>query len=313
MDPLILRISTWDRLPLQVRLWDAGPDAQPDARPNVGPDTRSDSHPDARPGAQRPACRRHPPPPILCLPGLVRTGADFDTLATEIGRDRRVVTLDYPGRGDSGRSRDINRYTPEACLRDVMDVCAALHIHRAVIIGTSFGGLLAMGLAAARPSLVHAVVLNDIGPDIAGDGAAFVRDFVGHDPALPSLEAGAALLRATLPPMSLHSDAAWRHMAELTYRVGADGRWHPNWDTAIAKLLTRPPPDLWPIFGALAHLPVLLVRGAVSNILLPGTVSRMQAVHPGMEVVSLPGIGHAPILTEPPALAAIQNFLARNP
>ena len=329
MDPLIHRISAWDRLPLQVRSWDAAPapqpGARPDAQPNAEPDlrpvtqpdaglaTRPDAHPDARPGAQRPAGRRHPLPPILCLPGLVRTGADFDTLAAEIGRGRRVVTLDYPGRGDSGRSRDINRYAPEACLRDVMDVCAALHIHRAVIIGTSFGGLLAMGLAAARPSLVHAVVLNDIGPDIAGDGAAFVRDFVGHDPALPNLEACAALLRATLPPMSLHSDAAWRHMAELTYRVGADGRWHPNWDTAIAKLLTRPPPDLWPIFGALAHLPVLLVRGAVSNILLPGTVSRMQAVHPGMEVVSLPGIGHAPILTEPPALAAIQNFLARNP
>ncbi|WP_428490204.1 alpha/beta fold hydrolase [Rhodopila sp.] len=325
MDTLIHHISAWDRLPLQVRQWHVAPDAEPEvgpgAQPDGGPvpqsnpglDTRPNAQPNAGSGAHRPAGRHHPPPPILCLPGLVRTGADFETLAAEIGHDRRVVTLDYPGRGDSGRSRDVNRYAPEACLRDVMDVCAALHVHRAVIIGTSFGGLLAMGLAAARPALVHAVVLNDIGPDIAGDGADFVRDFVGHDPALPSLEAGAALLRASLPPMSLHTDAAWRRMAELTYRAGPDGLWHPNWDTAIAQLLNRPPPDLWPIFGALAHLPVLLVRGAVSNILLPGTVSRMQAVHPDMEVVSLPGIGHAPILTEPPALAAIQNFLARNP
>ena len=279
MDPLIHRISAWDRLALHVREWDAG---------------------------NRLA-------PILCLPGLVRTGADFETLAPEIGHDRRVVALDYAGRGDSGRSRDVKRYAPEACLRDVMDVCAALHIHRAVIIGTSFGGLLAMGLGAARPGLIRAVVLNDIGPDIATEGAEFVRDFVGRDPALPDLDACVGFLQACLPPMSLDSDAAWRRMAELTYQPGSDRRWHPNWDTAIARLLNRPPPDLWPLFGALSHVPLLLVRGAVSNILLPGTVSRMQAVHPGMTVLSLPGIGHAPILTEPPALAAIRGFLAAHP
>ena len=101
-------------------------------------------------------------------------------------------------------------------------------------------------------------------------------------------------------------------MAELTYQPGPDGRFHPIWDTAIAQLLNRPPPDLWPLFGGLAHVPVLLIRGAVSNILLPGTVTRMLSVRPDMPVVTLPGIGHAPILTEPPALAAIQTFLARN-
>ena len=289
MDPLIHHVSAWDRLPLLVRQWDAqSDDAQWDEKWHGGDRL----------------------PPILCLPGLVRTGADFESLAPEIGHGRRVVTLDYPGRGGSGRSRDVNRYAPEACLRDVMDVCAALHIHRAVIIGTSFGGLLAMGLAAARPGLVHAAILNDIGPDIATDGAEFVRDFVGRDPAMASLEACVAYLRTNLPPMSLHTDAAWRRMAELTYQQGPDRRWHPNWDIAIAKLLNRPPADLWPLFTALAAVPVLLVRGAVSNILLPGTVSRMQAVHPDMKVVSLPGIGHAPILTEPAAFAAIQNFLA---
>ena len=84
--------------------------------------------------------------------------------------DRRVVAPDYPGRGQSGRSRDISRYAPEACLRDVLDICAALHLHEVIAIGTSFGGLLSMGLAATRPSLFRAVVLNDIGPEIGSDG-----------------------------------------------------------------------------------------------------------------------------------------------
>jgi len=273
--PLVHSLSAWDGLALHVLEWDAG---------------------------QR-------LPPILCLPGLVRTGGDFEALAASIGEGRRVIAVDYAGRGASGRSRDINRYAPEACARDVMDVCAALHIHDAVVIGTSFGGLLAMGLAAARPGLMQAAILNDIGPDVGSEGADFVRAFVGHDPALDSLDACVAWLRTTLPPLSLDTDAAWRRMAELTYQPGADGRFHPVWDTQIATLLNRPTPDLWPLFGMLSQRPVLLIRGGVSTILSPETVLRMQAVHPGMQVVTLPGIGHAPTLSEPAALAAITLLL----
>jgi pimeloyl-ACP methyl ester carboxylesterase len=276
-------ISAWDGLPVRVREWRGR-------------------------GWQG----GHGLPPVLCLPGLVRTGADFEALAPAIVEGRRVVAIDYAGRGDSGRTRDVARYAPEPCVRDVMDACAALHIHHAVVIGTSFGGLLAMGLAAARPALIRALVLNDIGPDIGLEGADFVRRFVADDPALESLDAAAAFLRRNLPAMSLDTDAAWRRMAELTYRPGPHGRFHPNWDIRIAQLLNRPPPDLWPLFGGLAEIPVLLIRGGVSNILLPATVTRMVCLHPNMTVVTLPGIGHAPILTEPPALAAIRTFLEQN-
>jgi len=275
MDPLTHTIPARDGLPIHVLEWNAGDRL----------------------------------PPILCLPGLVRTSADFEVLAPAIGSERRIIAIDYPGRGESGRSRDIERYTPEACARDVMDICAALHIHAAIAIGTSFGGLLTMGLAVARPGLIRAAILNDIGPDIGSDGADFVRGFVGKDPALESLDACVAYLRTNLPPLSLDTEAAWRRMAELTYAQGADGRFHPVWDTRIALLLNRPAPDLWPLFGALAQRPVLLIRGGVSDILLPDTVARMQTVHPSMQVITLPGIGHAPILTEPPALAAIRTFL----
>jgi pimeloyl-ACP methyl ester carboxylesterase len=278
VDPLIHRLSAWDGLPLCVREWNGGTGR----------------------------------PPILGLPGLVRTSADFEFLVPHIGAGRRIIAIDYPGRGESGRSNDIARYAPEACVRDVLDACAALHIHHAAVIGTSFGGLLGMGLAAARPGLVRAVVLNDIGPDIGTEGADFVRDFVARDPALPDLESCVTLLRAILPPMSLHTDEAWRRMAELTFGPGAGGRYRPLWDTRIAQLLDAPLPDLWSLFGALTHVPLLLVRGALSTILLPGTVSRMQAARPDMQVVTLPDIGHAPILTEPPALVALTAFLEQH-
>jgi pimeloyl-ACP methyl ester carboxylesterase len=278
LDALTHRISAWDGLTLFAREWHDG-DGQP---------------------------------PILCLPGLVRTSGDFETVAQAIGGGRRVIAIDYAGRGDSGRARDVARYAPEACVRDVMDICSALHVHDAIAIGTSFGGLLIMGLAVARPSLIRAALLNDIGPDIGADGADFVRDFVGKDPKLADLDACVAYLRDKLPPLSLHTEPAWRRMAELTYQPGEDGRYHPVWDTRIARLLHRQAPDLWPLFGGLAGIPLLLVRGAVSNILLPGTVSRMRAERPDMTVVELPEIGHAPILTEPEALGAVEAFLRRS-
>ncbi len=246
--------------------------------------------------------------PLLCLPGLVRTGLDFEDLAAR-HPGRRVVALDYAGRGGSGRAKDVARYAPEACLRDIMDVCAALHLHRAMVVGTSMGGLLAMGLAAARPTLVAGVVLNDIGPEIGSAGQAMVRDFVGHDPAAPDQASAAALLRARLPDLSLKTEEEWLRMAALTYAPGADGRWHPQWDIRIATLLGRPAPPLWPLFGALAGIPVLLVHGGRSTILTGETVARMRAARPDMRYVTLPEVGHAPHLGEPDLAAALEDFL----
>jgi pimeloyl-ACP methyl ester carboxylesterase len=277
LDAIVHRLSAWDGFSLVVREWRDG---------NVRA-------------------------PLLCLPGIVRTSGDFQTLADAVGAGRRVVAPDYAGRGLSGRSRDISRYAPEACLRDVLDICAALHLHGAVVIGTSFGGLLSMGLAATRPSLFRAVVLNDVGPDLGREGTDFVRQFIGDDTAFADIDAAVAHLRTVLPPLSLDGDAAWRSMAALTYAPDDDGMLRPGWDTRIARLLNGKTPDLWPLFGALLHLPLLLVRGEASDILLPATVARMQATHPDMAVVSLPGIGHAPTLGEPVIVAALRAFLDR--
>lgn len=275
MDAIVHRISAWDGLPLTVREWRDG-------------DRRT---------------------PLLCLPGIVRTSGDFAAFAGAAGLGRRVVAPDYPGRGQSGRARDIARYAPEACLRDVLDICAALHVHSAIVIGTSFGGLLSMGLAAARPSLLRAAVLNDVGPELGAAGTAFVGAFVANDIAFASIDAAVAHLRAVLPPLSLDRDEDWRAMAMLTYAPDREGRFRPLWDTRIASLLNGRTPDLWALFAGLAHLPLLLVHGEASDILLPVTVGRMRTVRPDMGVVSVPGIGHAPTLGETAVLAELCSFL----
>jgi pimeloyl-ACP methyl ester carboxylesterase len=271
-----LIISAWDGLPLGVREW----------------------NPQGR-GA-----------PLLGLPGLVRTSGDFESLAARYP-GRRMVSVDYAGRGRSGRARDVRRYGPEACIADVSDLCAALHVHGAVAVGTSFGGLLAMGLAVARPGLLRAVVLNDIGPVIADPGRDFVRRLVATDPALPDVESCAAWLRQNIPDLTISSEEDWQRFARLTFGPGGDGRWHPLWDTRIVELLDGALPDLWPLFEALSNLPVLLLRGEYSTVLTADTAMEMRRRMPGMQAVTIPESGHAPILEEPESIAAIDRFLAR--
>jgi pimeloyl-ACP methyl ester carboxylesterase len=251
-----------------------------------------------------------PATPLLCLPGLVRSSEDFADFAARHAGGRRIVGLDYLGRGRSGRTGDIRRYEPEPCVRDILDVCAALHLHRVVAVGTSYGGLLSMGLAALRPALLEAVILNDIGPELGSAGEAFLRGFVADDPALPDLDAAVAHLRHFLPYLSLTTDAEWRRFAALTYIPGPDGKLHPTWDTRIAAWMVPPVRDLWPLFGALAPMRLLLIRGLHSNILLQPTVEKMLARRPDMLVAEIPGVGHAPTLAEPQAERAIDSFLA---
>lgn len=280
MSPRLVRLSAADGLGLAVRLW-----GEPTVRT-----------------------------PLLCLPGLVRTGGDFARLAARHAVDRLVVALDYVGRGLSDRARDWRRYRPERILADVLDLCAALHVHRVTIIGTSMGGLLAMGVAAARPRLLAAVLLNDIGPEIAGAGLAAVKALVGREHVFPSLEEAAAWLRLNLPWLSLSTAEEWREFAALTVAQAPDGTWRSVWDPRIARTLEEGAGrDLWPLFGALAHLPVLLVRGGASDVLSPATARRMKETKPDLAEIVLEGVGHAPTLSEPAIAPAVDAWIAAQP
>jgi pimeloyl-ACP methyl ester carboxylesterase len=260
----------------------------------------------------------HPGPegrtPILCLHGLTRTSEDFDSLAARHSGKRRVLALDFAGHGESGRAPDVARYGVEASLRDVLDAMAALHCHRAVVVGTSFGGILAMILGVLRPTALAGVVLNDVGPVLEPVALDHVRDFVGHDPALPGLEAAVAHLKAVLPPLVM-DEAAWQRFAAGTFRAGPDGAWHPRWDIRIAQAMAAAGqmPDLWPAFGALAHAPLMLVRGALSTLLSEDTALRMGELRRDMRFVEIAETGHCPTLEEPAAVAALDAFLDRIP
>lgn len=253
--------------------------------------------------------------PLLCLPGIGRTARDFMGLALRYRRQRRVVALDYAGHGESEFAADPRRYSVPTALSDLQDALAALHLHRPVLLGTSFGGICGMALGVLRPTALSALVLNDTGPRLEPAGLDLVRDFIGRDPAFVHIDDAVALLKQVLPPLGI-PERGWRLVAESTYKLGEDGRWHPRWDPRIVQALgpgADGPTELWGLFRALGHLPLLLVRGGESAILSAATAARMREERPDMGFVELPGIGHAPTLLEPPALRALDAFLGGLP
>lgn len=250
--------------------------------------------------------------PVLCLPGLTRNSGDFDGIASRLARRRRVVCPDYRGRGRSDADPNWRNYVPRTYVNDIVHLLAAANLHHVVVIGTSLGGLLAMALGAAAPSALAGVILNDIGPDVEGEAVRGIVEYIGEDRPQPDWDTAVATLKRLLPNARFQDQAAWDLLTRNTFRAGEDGLLHFDWDLAIVKPVlsgASPVPDMWPLFRALAHVPVLALRGEVSDILSPACFDRMAEVRPDLVRVVVRDTGHAPTLDEPECRKAIDDFL----
>jgi pimeloyl-ACP methyl ester carboxylesterase len=256
--------------------------------------------------------------PVICLPGLTRTGADFHRLASALADDaqgpRHVLALDYRGRGLSGYDHNPDNYSLPVELADVLSVLTALEIAKGVFVGTSRGGLLAMMLGSARPAALAGVVLNDIGPVIEPRGLTRIKSYVGRLPQPKSFEEAAAFLRQLFGPQfpALSADD-WMELAQRVFR-DQDGRIIPDYDPELARVLRdvdieRPLSPLWNEFDSLAFAPMLIIRGANSDLLSPATFEAMRARRRQCDAVVVPDQGHAPLLTDDETISRIGAFV----
>jgi pimeloyl-ACP methyl ester carboxylesterase len=266
--------------------------------------------------------------PVLCLPGLTRNARDFEDLAAALSPGRRVICPDLRGRGNSQYAPDPASYAPPVYCDDVLLLLESLGIARFVAIGTSLGGIVTMILAGMLAGVdatrIAGAVLNDIGPEIDPAGLARIRGYVGVAARHPDWDGAARALataQADVYPGLDH--AGWLRLAHRWMRETGDGVVF-DYDMAIAQpfaddrnaapaAAADQNPGIWPLFDALAGRPVAVVRGGNSDILSAATAAAMVARHDGLDLVTLPGIGHAPTLDEPEARAAVHRLLDQVP
>ena len=256
--------------------------------------------------------------PVVCLHGLTRNSKDFEDVSPAIaGSGRRVLALDVRGRGRSDRDPNPSNYVPNVYARDALGLLDSLGIARAVFVGTSMGGIVTMAVAAKRASAVSAVVFNDVGPKIAPEGVARIAAYVGQSEEIADWAAAAEYMRrinrVAFPD---YTDADWARFAARTFRDNG-GRPELDYDPKIleplqsgnykaARLIA------WLLFRRLARRrPALLIRGELSDLVTADIAHRMKRHAPALEIATVPGVGHAPMLSEPVAAEALSRFLGR--
>ncbi len=251
----------------------------------------------------------------LCLPGLSRNCRDFEDLAPRLARGRRVLCADLRGRGESDRDPDWRHYQPAQYLDDLRRLLEDAAAPRVVVIGTSLGGIMGLVLAARVPGSVAGLLLNDIGPELAPAGIARISGDAGRSPPIRNWD------DAVRQAQSVHGDALiglsdddWRRIARRLYREGPDGRpvqdCDPEVGTALRAGIGVGDSGIWPLFDAVASVPVAVLRGERSDLLTAETVERMRLRKPDLITAVVPRRGHVPLLDEPESLAAIDTLLA---
>jgi pimeloyl-ACP methyl ester carboxylesterase len=258
--------------------------------------------------------------PVVCIPGLTRNARDFEEVAPWIAaQGRQVFAVDLCGRGQSDRDTDPRRYQPRVYAQDMASLLRSVGAAKALFIGTSLGGLVTMALTSAHARLIGGAVLNDVGPRVAKAGLKRIGAYAGKGAPVNDWADAAAYVKRTngvaFPDMP---DEAWTVIARRLFK-DEGGRPALDYDPHIIKpanpfVIWLTQPVLWSMFRRLGRCgPLLLVHGAITDILDAPTIARMQRAAPNMKVAAVAGVGHAPWLTEPAAREAIADWLREAP
>ena len=246
---------------------------------------------------------------LLCVHGLTRNGRDFDYLAGGLADAYRVVCPDIAGRGRSDWLRDAADYSYPVYCNGLTTLIARIGADTLDWVGTSMGGILGMMLAGMPGSPVRKLVMNDVGCMIPKASLERIGQYLGQDPPYDTLEALEAGIRAVSPFGDLGA-AQWRHLAMHSAKQGEDGKWRFRYDPGIAKNFHAAPladVDLR-AFWRQVREPVLVIRGAHSDLLLGDTLEEMTR-RPRTESLVVAGTGHAPMLMDDVQIGAVRRFL----
>ncbi len=250
--------------------------------------------------------------PVLCLAGFTRNAGDFDLVASRLARKRRVLCPDLRGTGRSDYDPDWHNYRLETYISDITQLISQSNIHKVVVVGTSYGGLLALILGLFMPLSIAGIVLNDVGPEFEHEKLQGVLDYVCVDRPQPDWESARESIMTHGSSTAFQTAELFETMVRNTFRRGKDGLLHFDWDVSIAKPWIKSKgafTDLWPYFRKLHPIPLLAFRGEVSEMFSEESFAQLGREYPGARLVTVSGTGHAPTLAEPECVEALDAFL----
>ena len=259
------------------------------------------------------------PVTALCMHGLTRNHKDFEPMINallENGANVRFLAVDVRGRGKSERDTNTTNYSPAIYAQDMVALLDHLRIDRAMLIGTSMGGLMSMVLMTMIPTRIQGVVLNDIGPVLQKEGLDRIQNYVGgtltKDSWIAAAKAVEEVQKSAFPD---YTDEDWMAFARRTYRELDDGRVELDYDPEISRTVKEVRPNIftnmamWKLFKSMKAVPLLLVRGEISDLLSDKNAKKMVRKHGNAELITVPSVGHTPLLDEPIVQSALRPFL----
>lgn len=253
---------------------------------------------------------------VVCVHALTRQSRDFGPLARALGSRWRVVAPDMPGRGASDRLADPMLYQVPTYVADAITLLARLNVEEVAWVGISLGALMGMTIAAMDRTPIRRMVVSDAGPVLARVALERIAGYVGVATSFPNYDAAFAAIRAISEPFGPHSDDEWRFLVDNVLVRRPDGTWTLHYDPAIAipfceGLKVPGDVNLWSVWDAI-RAPTLVLRGERSDLLSADTARQMTLRGPKAELVTLPGVGHAPTLVPDAQIELVRAFLERS-
>lgn len=254
-------------------------------------------------------------PTVLCMPGLTRNSRDFSEIAEHLATTCRVICVDQRGRGLSAWDPDPSRYRPNVYVADMMALLAHLKVSKVIAFGTSLGGLMTILISALHPGTLIGAIINDIGPVVDPAGIIRIKSYVGKGkPPTTWAEAVKIVKGANTGVYPKFTELDWDALTQKLYRLEGDvpvQLYDPAISQNFENTSDQSAPDLWGVFSTLYTIPVVTLRGALSDILSDATLREMVHKHPDLIPVTVADKGHVPMMTEPECIAAIDILIKK--
>src|SRR5450830_180173 len=258
----------------------------------------------------------HNPNVLVCVHGVTRVSDDFDIMARQFAQTYRVICPDVVGRGRSGRLRNPQYYVIPQYVSDMVTLLARLDAETVDWFGTSMGGLIGLGLASLPENPIRRLVLNDIGPSINAAALARIGDYIGQDVRFATFDEAQQSIRTISATFGPHTDEQWHKLAADVLRQDQDGKWGRHYDLRLAEPFKTITPEaasmgeaaLWAAYDAIT-CPTLLVRGELSDLLLPEVAQAMTERGRKAQLVESAGVGHAPTFMHAEQIKLAEDFL----